>query len=234
VPDTMALLALSKRLTKLSFYLNDCYLSRNSKQISNADLWNRVSQCEDCIEHLDIYRDCTEFVPPAHRVNNSHFGSMQGFKRLESLCIQPEVLLGGCCDDDLAPYHLRDTLPPNIKSLTFYDDEGLSLNKNLAPQLKDVIMSTNFPRLDYVALETTSECIRHYIDPANPPHDAVEQACRERGIKYETKQASSCTKGGVGHRYYRYAAQKRLQMSMKLDEARYALTAYLHRLGDST
>ncbi|KAF4212729.1 hypothetical protein CNMCM5878_000814 [Aspergillus fumigatiaffinis] len=234
VPDTMALLALSKRLTRLSFYLNDCYLSPNSQQISNADLWNCVRQCEGCIEHLDIYRDCTGFTPPTHRANNSHFGSLKGFRRLESLCIQPEVLLGGCCGDDLAPYSLRDTLPPNIKTLTFYGDEGLSLNKNLAPQLKDVIMSTDFPRLGYVALEVTSEYIRHYIDPADPPHDAVEQACRERGIKYETKQASSCTKGGIESRYYRYVVQRRLQMLNKLEEVRYALTEYLYRLGKST
>ncbi|KAF4240503.1 hypothetical protein CNMCM8980_001152 [Aspergillus fumigatiaffinis] len=234
VPDTMALLTLSKRLTKLSFYLNDCDLAQNSNQITNAELWNCIGQYEDCIEHLDIYRDCTGCDPPVHRANNSHFGRMQGFKRLETLCIQPEVLLGGCCDEDLAPYGLRDTLPPNLKSLTFYGDEGLSLNKNLAPQLKDVIMSTDFPRLAYIALEMTSEYIRHYIDPANPPHDAVEQACRERAIKYETRQASSCTKGGIGSQYYRYVAQKRLQMLKKLDEVRYALTAYLHRLGEST
>jgi hypothetical protein len=123
---------------------------------------------------------------------------MQGFKSLESLCIQPEVLLGGCCGDDWAPYPLRDTLPLNIKALTFYGVEGLSLNKTLAPQLKDVIMSTDFPRLGFVALEMTSEYIHCYLDPASPPHDAVEQACRERCIKYETKQASSCTKGGIG------------------------------------
>ncbi|PKX88396.1 uncharacterized protein P174DRAFT_436247 [Aspergillus novofumigatus IBT 16806] len=47
-------------------------------------------------------------------------------------------------------------------------------------------------------------------------------------------EASLCTKGGIGSRYYQYVAQKRLHMSKKLEEVRYALTAYLHWLGEST
>ncbi|KAL4864642.1 hypothetical protein BDV12DRAFT_200884 [Aspergillus spectabilis] len=233
-PDAMALLTLPKKLAKLSFYLDDCDLFRVSNQISNADLWNCIQQYGDCIEHLDIYRDCTGCAPPTHSTNNSSFGSMQGFKRLESLCIQPEVLLGGCYEDVLAPYQLKNILPPTLKSLTFYGDEGLALNKTLARQLQDVILSSDFPLLGYVALEMSFKHIHCYLDPTTPPHDAVEQACRARGIKYETKQASSCTKGGIGCRYYRDVAEKRLQISKKLAAVRYALTAHLYRLGEST
>ncbi|BDD57418.1 hypothetical protein MAP00_002781 [Monascus purpureus] len=66
VPDTIALLTLPKKLTKLSFYLNDCDLFGDRNQISNADLWNGIRQFEDCIEHLDIYRDCTGFDVPSN------------------------------------------------------------------------------------------------------------------------------------------------------------------------
>ncbi|RYP65601.1 hypothetical protein DL769_006264 [Monosporascus sp. CRB-8-3] len=159
---------------------------------------------------------------------------MQGFKRLKRLYIQPEVLLGGCCGDDLAPFHLRDTLPPNLESLTFYGDEGLALNKTLSRQLQDVMASTDFPRLGHFALEMTFGCINCYTDPADPPHDEVEQACRESGRKYETKHASFCTKGGIGRRYYRHVVEKRLQMIKKLEAVRFALTEYLSRLGEST
>ncbi|KAF2174710.1 hypothetical protein K469DRAFT_771533 [Zopfia rhizophila CBS 207.26] len=201
-PDTLALLTLPKTLTILSIYLNDCDLLRNCNQLSNADLWKGIGQHEDSIEHLDIYRDRTGCAPPVHSANNSHFGSMQGFKRLERLYIQPEVLLGGYCGDDLAPFRLRDTLPPNLKSLTVYGDEGMAQNKALGRQLQDVVTSTNFPRLSRVILEMTSDDIGCYTDPADPPHDEVERACRESGIEFETKHAFSLTKGGIGRRYY--------------------------------
>ena len=42
VPDTLALLALPKRLTKLSIYLNDNNSLAYRTQISNIDLWNGI------------------------------------------------------------------------------------------------------------------------------------------------------------------------------------------------
>lgn len=234
VPDTMALLAFPKILTSLSIYFNDCGLRGDRNQLSNIDLWNGIRQHEDSIEHLDIYRDCTKCTPPRHSDKNSYFESMQGFKRLENLSIQPEVLLGCCCKDDLAPFRLRDTLPPNLKSLTFYGKEGLALKKTLSRQLRDVIASPDLPLLGYVALETMFEQDPGYTDPADAPHDEVERACRESGIKYETKHASFCTKGGIGRRYYQHVATKRLQMIKKLGVIRYALTEYLSVLGEPT
>ncbi|EQL30390.1 hypothetical protein BDFG_07080 [Blastomyces dermatitidis ATCC 26199] len=74
------------------------------------------------------------------------------------------------------------------------------------------------------------------ITPTQPTHRTRkwERACRERSIMYETKQASSCTKGGIGCRYYRQVEDKRLQMSSKLEAVRYAMTEYLYLLGKST
>ncbi|KAK4245070.1 hypothetical protein C7999DRAFT_34599 [Corynascus novoguineensis] len=133
----------------------------------------------------------------------------------------------------LALNHL-DTLSPNLKSLTLYGDEGLALNKTLGRQLQDVVTSTDFQFLGHVALEVRFEEACCYRDPADPPHHEVERACREVGTKYETKDASSCTKGGVGCQYYRHVIEKRLQMNRKLDVVRYALTKYLSELRKST
>lgn len=87
----------------------------------------------------------------------------------------------------------------------------------LCHQLQDVIKSADLlPRLDYIALEMRPkeidmilEELRGVIDPPDPPHDKVEQTCRERGIIYETKPTSSCAKGGRKCRYYRHVRVSR-------------------------
>lgn len=235
--DMMTLLTLPKRLTKLSIYLNDCDLLECSKQLSNADLWNGIRQYEDCIEHLDIYRDCSGLAGP-HSANSSCFGNMKRLRRLKSLHVQVEVLLGGCCGDKMAPYELKDTLPLTLKSLILYGHEGLRNNKSLGQQVQDVIRSTDFPHLSYLALETpmegfslieefsSQEGLSPLEEPANPPHEEVERACRARGIKYETRSSSSCIKGGIGRRYYRNTLEKRSN-NKKVEPLRYALNAYL-------
>ena len=114
------------------------------------------------------------------------------------------MLLGGCCEDEIrAPFELKDTLPLTLKSLTLYGHEGLALNTTLGRQLQDTIEDEHvLPNLKYVALEVRPKTIddlwRKGRDFVEPPHDRVEQACRERGIVYETKRKSKCTKGGRG------------------------------------
>ncbi|KAI6080130.1 hypothetical protein F4821DRAFT_252239 [Hypoxylon rubiginosum] len=233
--DTLALLSLPKTLTSLSLYMNDSYndgFIDKPHQLSNADLWIGIRQHKDSIEHLDIYRDTTGFSPPNHSPNMSHFGSMQEFERLERLSIQPEVLLGGCCGDDVAPFQMRDTLPSSLKSLIFYGDEGLALNKTIGRQVRDVVTNTDFRRLRHVALEITFDYIGCYTNPADPPHVAVEQICQEMGVNYETIRALSCAKGGLGRRYYSYVKGKRLENVDKLETIRYALSQYLYKLRD--
>lgn len=232
--DALALLALPKALISLSIYLNDCdLLKRDPKQFSNAGIWKGLGQHQSSVEHLDIYRDCTGCGPPVHSPKNSYLGSLHAFRRLKSLRIQPEVLLGGCCGNDMAPFSLRDTLPPNLESLTIYGDEGLALNKSLGEQLQEVLTSTNFPGLNHVILEETFNDIRCYIDPAHPPHEEVKRVCRERGVHFETKRGHSLSKGGIGLRYYRYVKQMRLQMDAKLQKVRYAVSERLYRLSET-
>ena len=116
--DTHTLLALPKALSSLSVYQNDCHLIPDSpKQISNVDIQLALNQHQSCIEHLDIYRACTGCLPPVHSPQNSHLGPLRAFERLKSLRIQPEVLLGGCCGDDIATFRLRDTLPRKSHAL---------------------------------------------------------------------------------------------------------------------
>ncbi|KAH6855935.1 hypothetical protein B0I37DRAFT_65712 [Chaetomium sp. MPI-CAGE-AT-0009] len=237
IPDTLALLALPKALTKLSISLNDGTSFRDRNQLSNVDLWNGIRQHGDSLEHLDVYRDSSGHTPPHHTPNNSYFGLMRGFTRLQHLCIQPEVLLGGCCGDDLAPFHLKDTLPPNLKSLTLYGGEGLAFNKTLGQQLQDVVASRDFRLLGHVALETDLSSTWFDFDPdpwSASLHDEVARACREAGRKYEVKDPSSCTKGGFGCQYYQHVIARRQQMGPKLEIVRFALTEYLSRPREST
>lgn len=155
---------------------------------------------------------------------------MRDFQRLERVCIQPEVLLGGCCGDSPAPFQLIDTLPPSLKSLTLYGDEGLARNKTLSQQIQSILATTQFPRLGHLMLESTFDGIHCYTDPVDPPHADVEQACRRSGRKYESMPASLCKKGGIGSAYYRQVEENRLQMGQKLGKIRYAVREYLSRL----
>jgi hypothetical protein len=225
--DAKALLVLPRTLTKLSIYLDDQIDNRPLP--SNADLWNVISQHNQSIEYLDVYRDSE-----ALGGKNSHFGSMKGFKRLHTLYIQPEVLLGSYYGDPTGALQLVDTLPINLRSLTVYGEEGLSTNKTLVWRLQDVVNSRDFPHLSHVVLESTCEYIHHYKDAADPLHDEVERACKESGITYETKDVSSLTHGGVAHPHYKNTEKKRLQMDIKMDEVRVVITEHLHRLRRAT
>jgi hypothetical protein len=117
---------------------------------------------------------------------------MRGFKRLQTLCIQPEVILGGCCKADYAPFQLRDTLPPNLRSLTLFGEEGLCRNKTLGRQIQDVLEGTDFTMLGHIALEAiTDYVVGNFTDPADPPHDQVRRACQGTGRRYETRTRPS-------------------------------------------
>ena len=216
-PDLCALLALPKALSSLSIYLHDtCLLEDDPVQISNADIWLALSQQQSCIEHLDIYRDCVGRSPATHSPENSHFGSLDAFERLKSLSVQPEMLLGGCCGDVLAPFRLKDTLPPNIESLTLYGEEGLSTNKSLGNQVQEVLASPTFPRLNHVVLEKPSYFATLYPDPADPPHPKVSQACRESGVNFEIGSGKKLVKGGKGRRYYKSTRKMRMERLPKM------------------
>lgn len=199
-PAISASVALPRILTRLSIYFNDFNMSRKPRDIlSNTDLWTILMQHQELLQHLDIYRDSRGCEPTRHTPNNLHFGSMNGFRCLRRLNIQPEVILGGFCGDRLAPFSLGDTLPHNIESLTLYGEEGLATIKSLGAQLQHVISGGRFPRLSYVCLEPIDVYqLKHYTRPTTPTHGIAETACRERGITFKSKPASSILNGHGG------------------------------------
>jgi hypothetical protein len=171
---------------------------------------------------------------PNHSDKNSYFGSIRGFKSLKHLYIQPEVLLSRCCGDGLAPFNLKDTLPPQLESITLYGDEGLVNMESFGAQLQNMIASTNFRSLRCIALEDTSKVRNYYLHYPVPPHLEVYQACRKSSKRYKQKLPSSCTKGGIGRRYYRCVVEKRQQMEEKPGDISFAVGEYSKRMGKST
>ncbi|KAJ4984101.1 hypothetical protein SVAN01_10389 [Stagonosporopsis vannaccii] len=154
-------------------------------QLSNEELWLGVESHCDSIERLDFYRDCTGVRPPMHRKGNGHFGSLGMFTRLNRLCVQPETLLGGCTDDDpLASFRLKGTLPPTLKSLTFYGDQGLLRNEHLGDEICEILDISSSIQLATLFLEDVSAINAHFIHPKVLPYRQVRQACRERKIIY--------------------------------------------------
>lgn len=65
------------------------------------------------------------------------------------LRVQVELLFSGFCRDELAPYDLKDTLPPTLKSGILYVHEGYG-KKKITRQIHG---NTDFPRLSCLALE---------------------------------------------------------------------------------
>jgi hypothetical protein len=190
-PNTSALTAIPKMLVNLCIHWDDPRVVDElfGPQISNADLWTAIQQHANSLESLDLYKACTRAFPSQHSANASRSGSIQHFTRLRRLCIQPEVLLGGCCGGSYAPFQLKDTLPPGLRSLTLYGEEGLVQNPTLSQQLRDVLNSTSFPLLDHIALESTYHGAGLYETNINPPHYDVERACKDNGRNYETGAA---------------------------------------------
>lgn len=197
VPYAAALIALPKALTHLSVYLNDAPGMHRS-QLSNVDLWILLQQYQLSIEYLDIYRDCvdTKGRRGRHRENNSHFGSMKGFKRLHSLCIQPEMLIGGCCGESFGPYRMADVLPPNLRSLTVYTVEGMITDMTPHSESQHLAMSTDYPHLTNFTLEwnMTGSVTRNKI--ISSVYEEVERTFERYGLELVKKYPSSLARGG--------------------------------------
>jgi hypothetical protein len=150
-----------------------------------------------------------------HRKGNSHFGSLSALKKLNRLSIQPETLLGGCFGDPMAPFCLRETLPPTLKDLTFYGDEGLLRNEGLGDQICKVVESPDFMRLKSIVLEDVSHLNHHRVDPIQLPYQKVKQACRERMIGYRKVKGKKLLKGGSSLPCFRKASVMRINKSDK-------------------
>jgi hypothetical protein len=205
-------------LVSLALYLHECHVRRGDRptQISNAEIWSALGWHQESLEQLDIYRDCNVHGPPKHSSSNSHFGSLRTFERLRGLCIQPEVLLGGCCGGLVAPFRLKDTLPPGLKSLTAYGFEELVKNERFGEQLKEVLDGEGFTCLKSVLLEEVSRLIPYFDPPVHLPHEQIEQACKERQVDFEVQRRHMLPKGGSGLPYFREAYRMRRHRERRL------------------
>ena len=193
------LLTLPRTLVYLSFHFNDSNLipsPTKPKPVSNDKLWNILVLYQTSIKYLDFYRDGNGSSPPVHSSTNSHMGLLHGFKHLKTLCIQPEVLLGGCCGGEKASFRLCDTLPQALESLTFYGDEGLANNRELEGQLVEVVHGNQFAHLKSIVLEDVDAIARHFIHPVDLPRLELEQACKAMDVRLRIAERDTLPKGG--------------------------------------
>lgn len=179
-PDSLILLSLPKRLTRLSIYLKGS--GNRDLKISNVDMWNAIRPHEEFIEYLGVDRG------EHGERDDTIFGSLQGFKRLKHLYIQPR-LLG---DKD----SLGDTLPPNCQSLNFYLDGDVGFTEHFSQRLLDYVSRAHLhtPYLRHIALD------RFRGTPRKPPiYRQVKSACKKYGIKFEDKYLTEYSGGPRQH-----------------------------------
>ncbi|KAL5339700.1 hypothetical protein BJX70DRAFT_362898 [Aspergillus crustosus] len=128
---------------------NNPFDHRRNTVVSNAELGAYLERHQLTLETIDIMRS-----RETHRDENGHFGRLSGFQKLKNLRIQSAILLGGCCDLRLAPFHLKDTLPPTIETLSLYGEEGFHVITDLPAQLEEVVSAKDlFPVLSSIFLD---------------------------------------------------------------------------------
>ncbi|KAI7977961.1 hypothetical protein EIK77_009501 [Talaromyces pinophilus] len=180
-PDSLILLSLPKRLTRLSIFLKGSGF--RDLKISNVDIWNAIRPHEESIEYLSVDRwECGE-------EDDTRFGSLRGFERLKHLYIQPRLL----SDTD----SLGDTLPPNCQSLNFYLDGASGFTEHFSQRLLDYMSRVHLhtPYLWHIALDV----FRKFIIETPPIYDQMKIACAKQGIKFEDKCLTTHSGGPQQH-----------------------------------
>ncbi|KAL4878873.1 hypothetical protein BJY04DRAFT_220705 [Aspergillus karnatakaensis] len=157
IHDIQAFLRAPLALRSLSCYIKDDYfesLRNPSLQIPNPALWDALQMHQDSLETLDLYRCGLT----GYQVGR--FDQLRSFNRLKRICINPEVLLGGCSKSLDSSIQLKDTLPssPALQSITFYEGEGLREIPDLDDQVEDVLISSSdFPSLRLLRVDLVTE-----------------------------------------------------------------------------
>ncbi|RMJ21576.1 hypothetical protein PHISP_07556 [Aspergillus sp. HF37] len=191
-PDVQTFISQPKALRDLAINIHDNLLT-STEVIANAELWECLQSHSQTLEKIDVYRFAPNMV---HRMDyNGHFGILRGLQRLKHLSIQAEMILGGCCDEPLAPFRLRDTLPSTLKSLTLYGDEGFRVIGDLAKQLIEVVDSGEFPDLNSIILEKTKYvCDNSMVLVLS--YAELQTACRENGVDFKIEEHDRLSMGG--------------------------------------
>ena len=156
-PYLSRILRLPRMLVSLNLSLSFAYFEQDDvppyddrvRKPSCHELWKWLSVYEACLKHFSFYRLAIPLpiddIPCIH--HGSQMGSLKGFKQLQSLSIQPEVLLGYSTSEERLQDQLKDKLPDSLVSLTLQADESLATDASLERQVMDVITSSSFARL---------------------------------------------------------------------------------------
>lgn len=187
--DIQALITQPKALESLALYIQDIGDGRGKSTISNDEMWTCLQKHKHSLERIDIYRDGIW-----HRDENGHFGLLRSFTNLKHLCIQVEMLLGGCCDSPLAPFRLKDTLPSTLQTLVLYGEEGYDIIHDLSLQVQE-LTSGDFPLLESITMEFQGP-VCDLNGHMTPPYQDLKEKCKGKGINFSIGEIDEFRKGG--------------------------------------
>ena len=189
---TKCLLTLPTRLVHLSLYMYDYdHPSDGIDYLSNIVFSGLLAEHQNSLEYLDFYRQKPPSFPKFHIFTHTHMDLLRSFRSMKSLMIHPEDLLGGCCGSSRASFRLRDTLPPNLRSLTFYasgDPTGLP---DIEDEIIEAVCDKDFATLKTLVLEKIDVKSRGSSNVVNASWPTLRGACKERAIEFRT--ADRCT-----------------------------------------
>ena len=199
---TMALTTLGApaALAKLSLYFTNSANSAIWNVVTYTELWTLLVTYQHSLQHLDVYReifeggsdfhiygDHPEEESSSHSNGDNDMGLLCGLSNLETLRIQPEVLLGGSSGTHKAPLHLKDALPLSLRSLTLYDSgEDKDIYSDLDTQLIDVVHDRRYASLGSITLE---DQMHGWWNSSSTSYiQTLKQTCEEAKIELWTFQ----------------------------------------------
>lgn len=201
--DIQALITQPEHLKSFSFgFRTERYKIKNI--ISNIEVWEALQQKhKHSLEIIDFYG----LHPDRGHQDIDYFGLLREFTSLKDLSIPNEALFAGCCHPHGAAFRLKDTLPPNLKSLTIYAGEYFRNFSDLIFQLQEVVHSPEeFPFLESIILEYpdgnyASIILEHpdgtdeVVPERQMQYKALEQACLSKNISFRTEEGDDLSKG---------------------------------------
>lgn len=191
------MICVPRALVSLTFCFNDdSEVTNEDTPVTNAELYGLLLNHRDTLKYLDVSRDCINWTPPTHPCANSYMSSLREFTKLKTLLIQPEVLLGGCCNSVKATSRLKEVLPECLQSLTFYGKEGLATNRDLDGQLMELVEGTHFADLRSIVLEDVEAVLERYPEPVDLPRHSLEKACIVSEVMLRIVYGGTLPKGG--------------------------------------
>lgn len=191
-----SLLTWPNRLVHLS--LNYGHFSDPSKgiySVSNVELSGLLALHQDSLEYLDLYRRRSKQLPFPN-LTHTHMDVLRHFRALKSLMIHPEDLVGGCCGAPKASFRLRDSLSPNLRSLTFYVSRQFA---DMEDEITEAVSGKNLAQLKMIVLERTYNLVvevRGSRDCVEASWPTLRGACKEMAIDFRIADPDTLPLGG--------------------------------------